>query len=214
MLTLSFTLFHVKQPSFILTFPHTPGPIPNPISIPKTQPCWGLSPHFKLGHQRKVTQVVLKQIGVVSAKRRTKKSCHTESDSGKDLIWVESGGVERENVCGAGAGKARWILCGLGSCQIIIFQMLEGEGEKQEWREKKNTSFFNTPLFYFSTLSSSVSPSSISFPALSEIKDLERKPLSFIAPPPPCVWPHVSRQRSKTKKAHLSPSQLPLHNSW
>lgn len=123
MLTLSFTLLHVKLPSFILKFPHNPDPIP----IPK----------------RKVIQVVFKQIGVVFAVRGTMKSRHTESDSGKDLIWAESGGAERENnqgeggvevggVCGAGAEKARWILCGLGSCQIIIFQMLEGEGEKQE----------------------------------------------------------------------------------
>lgn len=52
-------------------------------------------------------------------------------------------------VCGAEAEKARRILCGLGSCQIIIFQMLEGEGEKQEeWRQENKLLHFSIPLCF------------------------------------------------------------------
>lgn len=96
MLTLSFTLFHVKLPSFILKFPHNPDPISNPIPIPNTPRLSRTINSFKLGHQKKSHPSNF-QIGVVFAVRGTMKSRHTESDSGKDLIWVESGGAEREN---------------------------------------------------------------------------------------------------------------------
>lgn len=95
MLTLSFILLHVKLPSFILKFPHNPDPISNPIPIPNIPPLSRTFTSFKL--ERKVIPVIFKQIGVVFAVRGTMKSRHTESDSGKDLIWVESGGAEREN---------------------------------------------------------------------------------------------------------------------
>lgn len=201
-----------------------------PSLSPTPHPCRGLSPHSSWAVKREVIKVVFKQIGVVFAVRGTMKSRHTESDSGKDLIWVESGGAERENdqgavgvepggVCGAGAEKARRILCGLGSCQIIIFQMLEGEGEKQEeWREENKLLHFSIPLCF--TFSALTFLQVFRCPLLAsqrfwKIKGFRKKTPPFYCPPypPACVWPHVSRQRSKTKKAHLSLSQLPLHNS-